>query len=264
MADSPLRECWHKLGRAKEHRGLLYEEIAEFLKKKPYAVVPEYDGKQFKHLFRLKVLKPIPQERWALMIGDCIHNARAALDYIAWRLAGSDLADRDTLFPIYDTAAKFDSSLWRLKNRLHPDAIAEIRRHQPYNRENPHSGILWVLQELDARDKHKLLTMTQTMNYFASIGAESTDDARNYITTFRESPLQHNAVIAEIACPVGTVESHVKVDGKFEFGIAFEKGIVAPDGIYPVSEVLWNIHRTVSGLISDFERLIASNPHWIP
>src|SRR5208282_3300584 len=162
MADSLLRECWQKIGRAEEHLNAITPEMRAFLDSKPFATDEGYDSKQSKYLLKLKILKPIPQDRWALMIGDCVHNARCALDYVAWRLAGSKLNDRSTLFPIYETQPGFDKMIERrkLKNRIHPDALREIARCQPYMRAYPQMEPLWLLEELVARDKHKLLSMT--------------------------------------------------------------------------------------------------------
>jgi len=45
----------------------------------------------------------------SLMIGDCVHNMRAALDYIAWELAGYDIKETTTMFPICGTADEFNT-----------------------------------------------------------------------------------------------------------------------------------------------------------
>ena len=108
MAESLLKECWHKLDRAKEHLKALDEEIGVFLDSKPAVVVREYDAQLPRYLFRVKSMRAIPQARWALIIGDCVHNLRSALDYIAWRLAGSDHEDRRTLFPICENPKQFE------------------------------------------------------------------------------------------------------------------------------------------------------------
>src|SRR5208282_3088033 len=103
------------------------------------------------YLLKLKVIKPIPQVQFALIIGDCIHNARTVLDYIAWRLAGSRLADKTTMFPIYLTEPGFDDVVRRRKltDVFHPDALNAIREVQPYKRHPPERDHLWLLQELD-------------------------------------------------------------------------------------------------------------------
>jgi hypothetical protein len=264
MADSPLIECWHKIGRAENHLHALTTEVTAFVDAKPFATVERYESKQSKYLFQLRIIKPIPQVRWALIIGDCVHNLRAALDYIAWRLAGSDLADRSTLFPIYETEYGFNQMVKRRKldDRIHPDALIEIRRCQPYERPNPEVRPLWLLNELDARDKHKLLTMTQGLPFGGAFHIQGPRNVEGNISINRYSCLEDGAVFAEIQFPVSTPESEVKVDASFMFDITFDKGIV-PSVVQ--RGVLWhlpNIVTAVKEVVARFEALIAQNPHW--
>ena len=131
-----LDEARHKVRRGKEHSYVLDTELQKFWDTKPNTVVHEYDAEQRKNLFRLKVQTPAPLAAWALIIGDAVHNARSALDYVAWRLAGSVLDDTHTMFPICDSPAKFEEAKSRRLKRVHPAAIAAIGEFQPYLRPN--------------------------------------------------------------------------------------------------------------------------------
>ena len=263
MAESLLKDCWQKLDRAKEHLKALDEEIGVFLDSKPAVVVREYDAQPPRYLFRVRIMRAIPQTRWALIIGDCVHNLRSALDYIAWRLAGSDLADRATLFPICDTPEQIENSRQRRLSRIHGDAVAEIARCQPYNRSDPHPSALWTLQELDARDKHKLLTTTYAFNTSGSVAVHTAGLG----ATFSRDPIpEHDSVIAELPfpeLPPGSPDPRVKVDADFAFEIAFERGIVAPIGDHEVRENLRGMVKTVEGVISHFDGLLTRNPEWL-
>ena len=265
MADSSLIKCWHKVRRAREHLQSFRIYSQGFLATNAYSVIPEYDAKQRKYLWRLNILKPIPQTDWAGIIGDSIHNARSALDYLAWRLAGSDLSDRDTLFPIYDTVGKFNASRWRLK-RIHPDAIKELGKLQPYARNDLKISNLWILQELDARDKHKLLTMTATQPMVSSVGviASSREVSTETQVVFPDFRFEQDAIIAEASLPATSVNQQVQVDGQFTFEMSFERGIIDGTGDYPVFDSLREIIWTVENVLRHFERLIGTNPDWIP
>lgn len=261
LGQSHLEECWHKIRRAHEHLNALAAEVSAFLDSEPYAILEQYDREHFKYLFRVKILKAIPEVDWSLMIGDCVHNARSALDYLAWRLAGSDLRDRKTCFPIYLSRADFDSASWRLQ-RIHPDALLEIRKLQPYTRPNPHVDLLWFLQELDARDKHKLLSMAQATNSGSfRVSVMHRGGVRGDVRTHKGA-LHDGAIIAEVIFPAGTQEPEVKVEGTFLFHIVFEEGVI---GIrpYPVRVYLAKILDAVEDVIRRFERLISENPQWI-
>jgi hypothetical protein len=257
LSESPLRECRNKLARGIEHLEALNSEIAEFLESKSYSVVREYDVKQSKHLLKFAINTPIPQVRWAMIIGDCVHNARSALDYLAWRLAGSDLADRNTMFPIFLTEQGFNARGLPRIGKLTHEAIAEVRSFQPYTRPNRQESALWTLQELDARDKHKLLTMTHG---FAQLAHFSGSQPFPVFLHMPKGGIEHNATIAEIdALP----DEKVEVDANLTLDILFERGIISTTDDYEVRGTLEIIFETVNLIITRFENLIATNPHWI-
>jgi hypothetical protein len=259
MNSSLLEECWSKLGRAKEHAKTLDAEIRRFLDTDPYRVDPEHDLEQRRYLFRLKVLQPIPQRRFALIMGDAIHNAKSALDYLAWRLAGSDIVDRDTLFPIFLYPSAFNKRAKKKLWRIHPEALTELRQLQPYNRPNPTIDPLWLLHDLDARDKHKLLTMTQTIPKEAVIfigGGPGWSPFR-----FRQGPFDDNAIIADIDIPPNVPEEEVKMGSNITFDIAFEKRIVGAELF--VRGTLDRILDAIENILLRFEALLPSNFHWL-
>lgn len=256
-----LLECWHKIGRAEVHLDTVAKQIAAFLASNPYSVFKEHNSEQGKCFFRLKILRDIDQINWSLIAGDCVHNARSALDYIAWRLAGSDLNDRRTIFPIYIDETIFRNAFWKV-GRMHKDALAEIAKLQPYTRRNPKLELLWFLQELDARDKHKLLTMTKGMTHGASFGYIEVGEVSSI--RLHHDALNDGAIVAEVDVPIGTPESKVKVQGDFIFDVMFEPGVIGiPTGRYPVRVYLSNIISEVKGIVWRFESLINANPDWI-
>lgn len=264
-ASTIFEECWHKVRRAGEHLESFRKESGRFLDDDAYSIFTEYDAEQRKYIWRLNILKSPLQTYWAGIIGDCVHNARSALNYLAWRLAGSDLSDKETLLPIYDRPDKFEASLWRLK-RIHRDAVAEFRKLQPYARTDPENSNLWVLQELDAHDKHKLLAMTATHPMSLSVGVragfkEVTAATQVIFPKFR---FEQNAIVAEALLPFPIMDDEVEVDGKFTFEIAFERGIISSAGDYPVFDSLREIIWTVEKTLRYFEGLLDANPHWLP
>jgi hypothetical protein len=98
-----LLGCRAKLGRARSHFEALASRVGNFFARQRYIVSVERhdDGKQY--IARLVKPPEIPAIEWALLIGDCIHNARSAPDYLVWELAGADPDDRTTMFPIFLT-----------------------------------------------------------------------------------------------------------------------------------------------------------------
>jgi hypothetical protein len=99
-----------------------------------------------------------------LVIGDCIHNFRSALDHLSFQLAvannkGAE-AEAHISFPICLSQKEFDSIA---KKRLAPfidgKALAAIQELQPYQTGRADCDPLWVLSQLDIIDKHRLLVV---------------------------------------------------------------------------------------------------------
>jgi hypothetical protein len=149
-----------KWRRAKEHFDALDELVRAFFKNDSHSVSVESHPERGYYAFRLRNPRPIPYETWSLLIGDCVHNMRAALDYIAWELAGARHDDRRTMFPIYDDPAKFKKHGEERIKKLPVAAQELIRGIQPYTSPPVNKHPLWAIETLDASDKHKLLTLT--------------------------------------------------------------------------------------------------------
>ncbi len=109
------------------------------------------------------------------MLGDALSNFRSALDHSIYTLASiksrqDPPPDADKLsFPIAEPN-QLSKHLWRLGILENDSAfVAEIDLLQPYNRRNKFTHpMLALLQQLNNRDKHKLLTVT-------SVGMEAHD-----------------------------------------------------------------------------------------
>src|SRR5207245_7717261 len=104
-----------------------------------------------------------------LTIGDCIHNARSALDNLVCALIRRhDLFHRckSRAFPICDTDDKY------AKRKAQGDldgvpalAITFIDNLQPHIRGNTaHQDPLWLLNELSNQDKHRVPTVVASFH----------------------------------------------------------------------------------------------------
>lgn len=98
-----------------------------------------------------------------VIIGDCVQNLRASLDYLVWELAfvarGRPTKER-TQFPISTSA---ESSSRRRETAFVPQFGPHrrfIRKLQPYQGDNPRDHPLARLNRLSNSDKHRLLTFT--------------------------------------------------------------------------------------------------------
>ena len=160
-----------KLARAKFHRDTLRREIAAFLDSKPYPVRCEVDEERSQYRFRVSIDKLPPEAEWGLIIGDCVHAARSALDHSIWGLAeisGSDWSDETTQFVVADDEEKFRRARFRIQ-RLPERLQTIVEDEQPY-RSHPRPTLdpLCWLRDLDNRDKHKVISVTTCTNFSPS------------------------------------------------------------------------------------------------
>jgi hypothetical protein len=115
------------------------------------------------HLFRLRFTAQPDVWRWALLLGDTLHNLRCALDHLVYALAvrqtGKDPPDDDRalMFPICSNPEHWNRSKRRIAS-LNEATQAAIERVQPYNRLKAGQWFmpLWWLAQLNDIDKHRL------------------------------------------------------------------------------------------------------------
>jgi hypothetical protein len=115
-----------------------------------------------------------PPKEWGLILGDCVHNLRSALDHMGWDLVilNGERPDSGTEFPIYR-----DRATYGLKNEaarklrgVSPEAAQVVEEAQPYHASNPERSPMWALRELDIVDKHRSILLTASIANIQSFG----------------------------------------------------------------------------------------------
>lgn len=101
-----------------------------------------------------------------LIVGDCIHNTRSALDHLVYQLAILNRADPNKItrinFPVCLKDGIFkDITSSKIAPFIDKGPFTEIKKLQPYSTGNAERDILWILSQLDIIDKHRLLIVTQ-------------------------------------------------------------------------------------------------------
>ena len=202
MTDHHIR----RLGRALYHLDDLEAEVDAWLEEHPHRIwtTIEPDDASKKDVYCEVFRKP--PAHLSLIVGDCIHNLRSALDNLVYELAiayhdahrsgplPSTTAER-LMFPIFDTRKEFKRrGEYRIKGFLDPGAQRTIEKLQPYNQEDKgkhaHNDLLWKLNELSVRDKHRLPPVASAVNlislsFFVPEGIE-TDEVRPMFTVFED------------------------------------------------------------------------------
>jgi hypothetical protein len=139
-----LGDAWEKLRWARRHYDALAPALREFEETKPYSISVQADVEAGRYEFHVHDLQP-PDPNWALILGDCIHNARSALDCLMAQLyglaSGTDPKDIDWLqFPITSEPDLFRGAKGIGKARKEikfGEFLGRIEELQPYNASNP-------------------------------------------------------------------------------------------------------------------------------
>jgi hypothetical protein len=110
--------------------------------------------------------------RWALMVGDALNNARAALDYAAGHLVSRGRIPNPRFpnkvqFTIEEAGRnEFDSQAGTQLPGVLRDHLAAVRRVQPYHENSSAADHpLAVLRRLNNKDKHQRLHLTAMYSY---------------------------------------------------------------------------------------------------
>jgi len=165
MPDLQLAGVRRKLDRAQHHFNDLHARIKTSLTAKPdgETINPELDEDGKTITLRLPSVQALDPDL-PLIVGDCLHNLRSALDHLVFQLAklnGATSKDATkTSFPVALTSAEFNRKSKNFAAILTPAALTAIEDLQPYKTSNPAAtGYLWLLSQLDIIDKHRLLVV---------------------------------------------------------------------------------------------------------
>jgi len=121
------------------------------------------DRKTVTSVLRVDALPPLAE--YSLILGDAVHNARSALDALAWELSHLNHAKPDDekaiYFPIATRKGEWDDKGprkgWATKLATIPEPyLTRIREVQPYNQKaDPQNSGLAVLAQMSNQDKHR-------------------------------------------------------------------------------------------------------------
>ena len=264
----PLDGVYVKLARADAHFDVVYKAAYEGIDREPEMILGEFDAEAERYLFRTKRTSRDP-DALSPVIGDCVHNLKAALDYLVWELViiGGNTGTTRTEFPIFTDPAVYAREAPKKIRGVPPDAEAVFERLQPFGRPNrdlfepgwlgPEQQPLAILYALDKWDKHRSLNLTRDVASLRLIGTRRTEPLPYSPIKFT-SRFKRDAVIAELN-PLGQGHPHVKVYLSAAFHVAFEES--GPAGGEPVVQTLDNIRKVVRRrVIPAFARFFPRRP----
>lgn len=150
-----------KLSRADEHLQAFHDELAAWGDSDPYKVTVDTNDQRTEYVYRLNYRTQPDLIRWGLIVGDCLHNMRGALDHLVYLLAiaasgkSPPPGEFRLAFPITNEPKYFNTS--RIA-ALSDAAKRVIEDAQPHEGRNPMPP-LWLLAQLNDIDKHRMLAL---------------------------------------------------------------------------------------------------------
>jgi hypothetical protein len=242
-----------KFERADEHLEALQAEITRFFEAHPYGTFSDFNPHTGEHSLRIDLRNPLPV-KWGVMLGDVLHNARSALDHLAWQLVkhgpkglpSKEGTRRQVHFPVELTKDRFDDL--PVLPYFGEDARRIIREKQPYHRgDKARLHPLAILDQLWNTDKHRVLhpSSMKTSGENPTLVIEGPPSVPGIWADYAVNvPLEHGAEIMKFRLPAlidSTYDSawgvhvwkepDVKMQGGFSVDIAFGERRFSPDEI---------------------------------
>ena len=167
MSEPDYTSTYAKLERAEEHFELLQFEITQWHNACKHTFTIERGAYDTRVGLVIHMGGPDPKFlRWTLMVGDCINNARAALEHMVYAIGQYEAVKNPTgdhkwnQFVIVDVPTDFDGEAKRRLKCFTPAVLAAIEGIQPFNRPHPIlPPLLGILRRFSNADKHRLLKL---------------------------------------------------------------------------------------------------------
>lgn len=234
-----------KIKRANQHIADLNATFEAFVKTDFCSLYVEKRPDTCQNIVKFHMTKSIPEEV-PLVIGDAVHNLRAALDLMACDLVSmhGGTVSKWTNFPFRDTRKEVEDTInsgeIKIAGKDIIDLILDVIK--------PYKGgddALCALHSLDIADKHRLLIPTVTVaglrNVNAKVGNVTLKNCRFAVD---------EGGVLQIATMAGDVEIHGDCDPAF--AVLFDKGQTFQG--QPVIPTLHQLSQLVSGIVETVEK----------
>ena len=245
-----------KLARALRHISDLEVEAERWLAKPPIRLHHTVDLATAERLILAELLEPVPGELSAIT-GDALHNLRSALDNLIYDLALAHTGDplpadiaKGSAFPVLDEKKSSTARiLGRKLGGVHPDVRAIVEEMQPYNPDyGGQRSLLWVLNDLNAKDKHRLPPLAVPAPSTVSFYVAGPGVALTATQKWPSLEVGKRVEISRYSSQVG-VYAGPDLQKPPEFFVAFGEG--SPEAVVGGSVVagLKEIHKDITGRI---------------
>jgi hypothetical protein len=246
----PFDHSQFKIRRARQHIGELVEAIRKFLLGEPFWLDVGVGSVPNIKTWILRVREEVPIE-FSLIVGDVLHNLRAALDLMAVQLVRlNEQNDEGVRFPFSKSARAFDNAVNRSKmQRASPEAIALLKSLKPYPDGNK---ALQSLHALDIMDKHQSLIPTYDV-----IAVPDYLGGKELVRGVRIAPIKEgmSADIDSEMSPYVRIGGHYRGTFSLLFPSRNASGETAPFGGDEIVPALIRLAESIERIVESFADL---------
>jgi hypothetical protein len=243
-----------KLARATRHFDAVERALKKVTNSDPDLIPGEFDGQAHLYVFRAQ-RDSLSSTAVSPIVGDCVHNLRAALDYLVWELTPEAVRrSKDAArieFPIFTKPLDYKAGAMKKIGSIDPAAQAVIMQLQPFagpnsepwnpNWRDPETEPLALLYQLDKWDKHRSLNLTEDNIAATLVGFDQLGIMVPPTPAKLPGRYKRGAILAAAEAPLGRPEVAVYVRAAYD--ISFERG--GPAGGEPVIQTLNHIRQEV-------------------
>lgn len=230
----PLDGMHVKLARANHQFKAVKRDIERLVHSYIDLIPNEFDPQSGQHVFRAQRDSLSPD--WlSPVIGDCVHNMRASLDYL---VPDNAVGVFEQLQPFYGPNSQPWHHLWR-------DPVTEP---------------LALLYALDTHDKHRSLNLTEDVLSLRFVGLEGYRIMAPPVSSTLMGNFRNGAVIARMSGQDLLPEMNVYLRATTD--VAFDRD--GPAGGEPVIQVLDDIRQTIIGRVLPAFRPFFPGPWPVP
>lgn len=152
--------------------------------------------------WRLKESVPPIPPSFAALLGDCIQNLRASLDYAAWAAAAEEARQTKStqiMFPLYDDVADYRNWAKKRAGWFNDDVFKVLDWAQPFRAGEGLLHPLRVLRVLSNTDKHRLLNVVEHAHIDAGLQLDPMPPAHTWWTA--SGPVAVGEPLAKLSFP---------------------------------------------------------------
>ena len=196
--------------------------------------------------WRLKQSVPPIPPSFAALLGDCIQNLRASLEYSAWAAASEDARQTkptQIAFPLCDDVADYRNWAKKRAGWFNDDVFNVIAWAQPYQTGEDMLHPLRVLRVLSNTDKHRLLNVVEHAHVDVGLHLDPMPPFHDWWTA--SGPVAIGEPLAKLSFPRPPFQLGVDVRPSFGWyeSIAYEA---------PGEEVRWLRLDSLMNAMCDF------------